>query len=212
MNNGTQFSITECVASQHPERPLGRLANLPALAQVVVGKHDGHHGFTHRHGTNADAGVVAAFGAQVRLGAEAGHGGALAEDRGGRLDGKAADQRLAGRDAAEDTAGMVREESRPAIIARPHLVGILFAGQGCCGEAVTDLDTLNNALGTSEYLLPSGPTLADISCSAYLCWLEQAGISSAGFPHVARWLSSLQQLPGWEHPDTALQPRRTIEA
>jgi glutathione S-transferase len=79
-------------------------------------------------------------------------------------------------------------------------------------RAVTDLDTLNNALGTSEYLLPSGPTLADISCSAYLCWLEQAGISSAGFPHVARWLSSLQQLPGWEHPDTALQPRRTIEA
>jgi glutathione S-transferase len=79
-------------------------------------------------------------------------------------------------------------------------------------RAVSDLDTLNSALGTSEYLLPSGPTIADISCSAYLFWLEQAGLSRARYPNVDRWLSSLQRLPGWEHPDTALQPRRTTEA
>jgi glutathione S-transferase len=73
-------------------------------------------------------------------------------------------------------------------------------------RAVTDLDTLNGALETSEYLLPSGPTIADISCSAYLYWLEQAGMSSAEFPNINRWLNSLRQLPGWEHPDTALVP------
>ncbi len=79
-------------------------------------------------------------------------------------------------------------------------------------RAVSDLDTLNSTLGTSEYLLPSGPTIADISCSAYLFWLEQAGLSRARYPNVDRWLSSLQRLPGWEHPDIALQPRRTKEA
>ncbi len=75
-------------------------------------------------------------------------------------------------------------------------------------RANADLNTLNSALATSDYLLPSGPTIADISCSAYLYWLEQAGMSSAEYPNIDRWLSTLQQLPGWEHPNTALQPRR----
>jgi glutathione S-transferase len=79
-------------------------------------------------------------------------------------------------------------------------------------RAIADLGTLNSALGTSEFLLPSGPTIADISCSAYLYWLEQAGMSSAEYSNIHRWLSSLQQLPGWEHPNTALQPRRAGEA
>lgn len=74
-------------------------------------------------------------------------------------------------------------------------------------RAVADLATLNSALGTSEYLLPSGPTIADISCSAYLYWLEQAGMSSAEYTNIHRWLGCLQQLPGWEHPNSALQPR-----
>jgi glutathione S-transferase len=79
-------------------------------------------------------------------------------------------------------------------------------------RALADLNTLNSTLGNTDYLLPSGPTIADISCSAYLYWLEQADISSAEYPNVERWLSSLQQLTGWEHPNTALQPRRASEA
>lgn len=75
-------------------------------------------------------------------------------------------------------------------------------------RAVDDLETLNSALGTSEYLLPSGPTIADISCSAYLFWLDQAGLPAADYPNIERWLSSLQQLPGWEHPSAALAPPR----
>ena len=79
-------------------------------------------------------------------------------------------------------------------------------------RAIADLGTLNSVLATSEYLLPSGLTIADISCSAYLYWLEQAGMSSAEYPNLDRWLSSIQQLPGWEHPNTALQPRHASEA
>jgi glutathione S-transferase len=75
-------------------------------------------------------------------------------------------------------------------------------------RALADLDTLNSALGTSAYLLPSGPTIADLSCSAYLFWLEQAGLCAADYPNIDRWLSALQQLPGWEHPTTALMPPR----
>lgn len=75
-------------------------------------------------------------------------------------------------------------------------------------RAVADLATLNDVLRGSEYLLPSGPTIADLSCSAYLHWLEQTEISVADYPDVERWLRSIRQLPGWEHPDVALRPAR----
>lgn len=79
-------------------------------------------------------------------------------------------------------------------------------------RAVADLNTLNAALSTSKFLLPSGPTIADISCSAYLHWLDQAELSVAEYPNVERWLHFLQHLPGWQHPDLALQPAHANEA
>jgi len=72
-------------------------------------------------------------------------------------------------------------------------------------RALADLSTLNNTLETAEYLLPSGPSIADLSCSAYLHWLDQAGVLVADYPSIERWLHALRQLPGWQHPDTALQ-------
>lgn len=78
-------------------------------------------------------------------------------------------------------------------------------------RAVADLDTLNASLGASEYLLPSGPSIADISCSAYLHWLDQANVSVSEYPNVERWLRSLRHLPGWQHPDVALQPTGASE-
>ncbi len=68
---------------------------------------------------------------------------AWGQDRRGRLDGEAAHHRLAGRDAAEDAAGMVRQETRRARVAGPHLVGVLLAPQGRGGETVADLDALH---------------------------------------------------------------------
>lgn len=73
-------------------------------------------------------------------------------------------------------------------------------------RAVADLHTLDRALSSTEFLLRSGPTIADISCSAYLFWLSQSGIPVAEFPSVQRWLSSLRALPGWVHPDEAMKP------
>jgi glutathione S-transferase len=72
-------------------------------------------------------------------------------------------------------------------------------------RAEADLRTLDAFLSASEYLLPSGPTVADISCSGYLFWLSQAGLSEANYPNVERWLSSLRSLPYWCHPDEALK-------
>ena len=79
-------------------------------------------------------------------------------------------------------------------------------------RAVADLSTLNLNLIASEYLLPTGPTIADISCSAYLHWLDQAELSLAEYPHVERWLRSIRRLPGWQHPDIALQPTQVSDA
>jgi hypothetical protein len=45
---------------------LERLPDLAAMPQQVIGEHAGHHRLTHRHGADADAGVVAALGEALR--------------------------------------------------------------------------------------------------------------------------------------------------
>ena len=73
-------------------------------------------------------------------------------------------------------------------------------------RAKADLKTLDAFLSSSEYLLASGATVADISCSAYLYWLSQVGFSEADYPNVQRWLLAIRSLPRWCHPDEALKP------
>jgi hypothetical protein len=51
------------------------------------------------------------------------------EDRRGRLHREARDDRLPGRDAAENAAGMVRQEFSGLAVLHAHLVGVLLAGQ-----------------------------------------------------------------------------------
>ena len=113
------------------------------MAQRLVGQHAGHHGFAHRHGADADAGVVAALGDDLGFRAGLVDGLARRQDGRGRLDREARHDRLAGGDAAQDAAGMVGQEHRLAVIAHAHLVGILLAGQGGGGEAVADLHALD---------------------------------------------------------------------
>src|SRR6195952_3340039 len=43
----------------------GGRTDLPPMTQIVIGEHAGHHGLGHRHGADADAGVVAALGDEV---------------------------------------------------------------------------------------------------------------------------------------------------
>lgn len=71
-------------------------------------------------------------------------------------------------------------------------------------RALTDLATLNEHLTQNEFLLSSGISIADLSCSAYLYWLKQVNIETADYLHIKRWLHSISNTRGWQHPDIAL--------
>ena len=73
-------------------------------------------------------------------------------------------------------------------------------------RAILDLQTLDAHLSSSEFLLASGPSIADISCTAYLFWLKQIDFDTEQFVQVQRWLTAISNLPGWSHPDIALKP------
>jgi glutathione S-transferase len=75
-------------------------------------------------------------------------------------------------------------------------------------RAQRDLQALNQHLADRRFLLPSGPTIADISCSAYLHWLHQIDVDEAHHPHISAWLGRLRALDGWQHPDVALRADR----
>lgn len=76
-----------------------------------------------------------------------------------------------------------------------------------------DLDILEQALKQAQeqnrsktpFLLPSGPTIADISCAGYLYWLHEAHLSITDYPNIQRWLNALKALPHWGDPDKILQ-------
>ena len=72
-------------------------------------------------------------------------------------------------------------------------------------RVIADLEVLDATLSRSTFLLPSGPTIADLSCSAYLFWLSDIGIDETQYPHVQKWLAALRALPGWMHPDYAMK-------
>lgn len=71
-------------------------------------------------------------------------------------------------------------------------------------RARADLHTLNHFLTDSEFLVASGCTIADISCSAYLFWLDQAGFDIADYPHIERWLEQIRTKHGWLSPEEVL--------
>lgn len=72
-------------------------------------------------------------------------------------------------------------------------------------RASADLSTLDTFLEGRQFLVASGPTIADLSCSAYLHWLDQAGLPTIGHPNLTRWLDRIRALSGWQHPDRAMQ-------
>jgi hypothetical protein len=81
--------------------------DLPAVAQQVIGKHAGDHRLANRHGTDANARVMAALGSNLRLSPKAIHCLPRLQDRGGGLYRKTRNNRLAGRDPAEYPACMI---------------------------------------------------------------------------------------------------------
>src|SRR5437764_8644405 len=112
------------------------------MAQQVVGQHHRHHRLGDRRGTDADAWVMPALGAQLHFVAETVDAADGMQDRAGGLHHQPGDDVLAARDAAQNAAGVVAEEHRLAVL-HAHLVGILLAAQGGNREAVANLDTLH---------------------------------------------------------------------
>lgn len=73
------------------------------------------------------------------------------------------------------------------------------------GRATADLATLDAHLSTRDFVLDSGLSLADVSLSAYLHWLDQAGLEESDWPALSRWLERLRALPGFVGPDEAMR-------
>jgi glutathione S-transferase len=72
-------------------------------------------------------------------------------------------------------------------------------------RAHADLGTLNTHLAHQAFLLPSGCTIADLSCASYLFWLNEAQLDVSAYPNVSRWLIELSLLPNWQPAYQALQ-------
>jgi len=68
-------------------------------------------------------------------------------------------------------------------------------------RAEAALGHLEGVLAQQPYLTGSLPTIADIGCAAYAWFIDQAGLDPARWPAVANWLTRLEALPGWQHPD-----------
>src|SRR5205085_7164104 len=122
-------------------RELNRAADR-AIAQEVIGEHNGHHRLADRHGTDADAGIVAAMRLDLDLMTLAVDRAHRLRDRAGRLDGEAHDNLLPGRDAAENAAGIVREKHGLAVL-DADLIAVLFTAEHDRAKPGADLDALD---------------------------------------------------------------------
>lgn len=73
-------------------------------------------------------------------------------------------------------------------------------------RALADLGVLQQELGARDWILASGPTIADISLSAYLHWADQAELEIQRWPAVANWLARIRALPGWLPAERLMAP------
>ena len=60
--------------------------------------------------------------------------------------------------------------------------------------------TLNTHLEGREWIVGDAITNADISCCGYLFYPEPFGFDRKDWPHIDRWLSNIENTPGWKHP------------
>lgn len=74
-------------------------------------------------------------------------------------------------------------------------------------RVLSDLKILDRFLKDAKFLVASGLTIADISCSAYLFWLNQAGLNIADYPNIERWLNNIKKNQAWLSPEIALMAK-----
>lgn len=68
------------------------------------------------------------------------------------------------------------------------------------GRLKAAYSTLNTHLEGRDWIVGDGLTNADISCCGYLFYPEPFGFSRADWPNIDRWLSNIENTPGWKPP------------
>lgn len=76
----------------------------------------------------------------------------------------------------------------------PDIIGF---NQGRLKAAYQVLDA---HLAGREWIVGDGITNADLSCCGYLYYPEPFGFDRAAWPNIDRWLTNIQNIPGWKHP------------
>lgn len=62
------------------------------------------------------------------------------------------------------------------------------------------MKVLERHLANRQWVVGTGPTIADFSLCGYLYYPEDFGFDRAEWPHVDAWLNCIAALPGWQHP------------
>lgn len=65
---------------------------------------------------------------------------------------------------------------------------------------IFDLKILNKNLDGKDYLVGDSLTIADLSNSAYLYWLDDVGIDVVDYPNIDNWLKNIAALPHYQTP------------
>ena len=81
------------------------------------------------------------------------------------------------------------EDKRPA-----QAIGFLQ------GRLQAAYKVLNTHLEGRDWIVGDDLTNADISCCGYLFYPEPYGFVRADWPNIDRWLSNIENTPGWKHP------------
>ncbi|WP_204113802.1 glutathione S-transferase family protein [Shimia biformata] len=59
---------------------------------------------------------------------------------------------------------------------------------------------LDTHLEGRDWIVGDGMTNADLTCCGYLFYEEPFGFDRAEWPNIDRWLTNIQNTPGWKHP------------
>ena len=68
------------------------------------------------------------------------------------------------------------------------------------GRLKAAFQTLETQLAGRDWIVGDSMTNADLSCCGYLYYPEPFGFDRADWPNIDRWLSNIENTPGWKHP------------
>lgn len=71
---------------------------------------------------------------------------------------------------------------------------------------VSDLQTLDQALSQSPFLMGNAISAADIACSGYIFYADQVPMIFEKWPNVASWIDAIKSHSAWAHPYDLMVP------